>query len=316
MLEIPRYAELLQRTDAPAGSAWGIFGADDRVGTLNFIGAEQILAAAASVKDGRVFSLNLPLELPDPGFFHRSPPHQTIVRSNHGAIVDDYLDRLYPQSSSHWDALRHSAHPEHGFFNAVSREVALDATSADLGVHHWARRGIVARGVLIDFPRAFDDRACSIDPLGYLEITADVLAAALNAQEVTLCQGDILLLRTGWLAAYLAMTRNQRVAIAAEEPAHPGLHGTDVVEFLWDHRIAAVVADNPALEAARPGTGIDLALHQQLIALLGMPLGELWDLEELAADCAEDHRYTFLLTSSPLNVRGGAGSPANAIAVK
>jgi hypothetical protein len=129
MLEIPRYAELLQRTDAPAGSAWGIFGADDRVGTLNFIGAEQILAAAASVKDGRVFSLNLPLELPDPGFFHRSPPHQTIVRSNHGAIVDDYLDRLYPQSSSHWDALRHSAHPEHGFFNAVSREVALDATS-------------------------------------------------------------------------------------------------------------------------------------------------------------------------------------------
>jgi len=316
MPKYPRYAELLQRMDAPAGSAWGIFGATDQLGTLNFIGADQVIAAAAGVRKGRVFPLNLPLELPDPGFFDRSPPEQTIVPSHNGDILDDYLDRLYPQGSSHWDALRHSAHPEHGFYNGVSHRLGSDPDSTELGVHHWARRGIVARGVLIDIPRSVNDSARSIDPLDYFEITADVLATALDAQRVTLRQGDVLLLRTGWLAAYLLLDSDQRAAIAAGEPAHPGLYGAEIVEFLWNHRIAGVAADNPALEAARPVKGIDLALHHQLIALLGMPLGELWDLEELAADCAEDNRYTFLLVSSPLNICGGAGSPANALAVK
>jgi kynurenine formamidase len=312
-LQIPDYAQLLQREDAPAGSAWGIFGVDDRIGTLNFIGPEQVISAVTTVSKGRVFPLNLSLDAPKPGFFDRSPPLRTTIPSTNGTILDDYLDRFYPQSSSHWDALLHCADPEHGFYN---RAATLDEARQRLGVHHLAQHGIVARGVLVDIPPAIKDAAATYDPLGYFEITAEVIARTLTAQHVVLQQGDILLLRTGWLAAYLSLDHHQQADIAAGEPAHPGLFGSQIPEYLWDHRIAAVASDNPALEAARPVAGIDLVLHRQLIARLGMPLGELWNLEDLALDCAEDGRFTFLLVSSPMNIPNGAGSPANAIAIK
>jgi hypothetical protein len=57
-------------------------------------------------------------------------------------------------------------------------------------------------------------------------------------------------------------------------------------------------------------------MHWRLIPLLGLPIGELWDLDALAADCAADGAYEFLFTSAPLNVPGGVGSPPNAIAIK
>jgi kynurenine formamidase len=311
--QIPNYAQLLQREDAPAGSAWGIFGADDRIGTLNFIGHEQVISAVKTVRTGRVFPLNLTLDVPNPGLFDRLAPLRTIVPSTNGTILDDYLDRFYPQGSSHWDALLHCADPEHGFYND---SFAADDATNRLGIHHLAQHGIVSRGVLVDIPPAFKGGAASYDPLGYFEITADVLAATLETQHVTLRQGDILLVRTGWLAAYLSLNHHEQAEIAAGEPAHPGLFGSQIPEYLWNHRIAAVASDNPALEAARPVTGIDLVLHRHLIARLGMPLGELWNLEDLALDCAKDGRFTFLLVSSPMNIPNGAGSPANAMAIK
>ena len=42
----------------------------------------------------------------------------------------------------------------------------------------------------------------------------------------------------------------------------------------------------------------------------------MWNLEELAEDCARDGRYAFFLTSAPLNIPGGVGSPPNALAIK
>ena len=77
-----------------------------------------------------------------------------------------------------------------------------------------------------------------------------------------------------------------------------------------------MASDNPSPEAGRRGQGCDLALHEALIARLGMPLGEFWALTALAADCAADGRYEALVTSAPLNVGGGAGSPPNALALK
>lgn len=170
--------------------------------------------------------------------------------------------------------------------------------------------------MLIDIPRALQDDAITVDPLAYFEVTATVLARALNVQRTELRAGDVLLLRTGWLAAYHELDAPQQTGLASAEPPHPGLYGREIPAFLWDNRIAAVAADNPALEAARPIVGISLDLHEHLIALLGMPVGELWDLEDLASDCARDGRYTFFLTSSPLGVVGGTGSPANALAIK
>ena len=48
----------------------------------------------------------------------------------------------------------------------------------------------------------------------------------------------------------------------------------------------------------------------------GMPIGELWDLSRLSEDCVADGVYDFLLTSAPLHLAGGAGTPPNVLAVK
>lgn len=91
--------------------------------------------------------------------------------------------------------------------------------------------------------------------------------------------------------------------------------GKATVRWLWDSGAVAVAPDNPALEAF-PFDPVGTNLHSNLIALLGIPIGEMWDLDGLAADCAADGRYAGLLTAAPLNLHGGIGSTANALAVK
>ena len=101
---------------------------------------------------------------------------------------------------------------------------------------------------------------------------------------------------------------------------------------MWDLHVAAVAADNPGLEVMPFGGLADLAemaaamgdpvrapntfAHFRILALLGIPIGEFWDLDALASDCASDGVYECFLTATPLNLEGGVGSPANAVAVK
>jgi hypothetical protein len=113
-MRLPTYAELLDRTDAPPGTAWGVFGPDDELGTLNLLTPERALAAARLVQRGEVFALNWAIELPDPHPF-RQPPRRNQL--GFGVGRDDWLDNFYLQGSSQWDSLRHIAHPRHGFYN-------------------------------------------------------------------------------------------------------------------------------------------------------------------------------------------------------
>jgi kynurenine formamidase len=129
------------------------------------------------------------------------------------------------------------------------------------------------------------------------------------------------MIRTGWLNWYLnEATADQKQEMAGEAMLQlkaPGI-GPDeeMAAYLWDLHIAAVGADNPSLEAWPPGPDSGGFLHFRQIPLFGMPIGELWYLEDLAADCAVDSVYEFMLTSAPLNVPGGVGSPPNALAIK
>ena len=184
-------------------------------------------------------------------------------------------------------------------------------------MEHWAKRGIAARAVLLDVVRHFEREGERVDPFDYFPITASVLEQVADGQSVEIRAGDILLVRTGWVEAYSELDpagREELAAGRASREPRPLWRGTP--RFLWDRRIAAVAADNPALESARPGLGADLSLHKALIPRLGMPLGELWDLGALARDCAEDGVFDVLLTSAPMNLSGASGSPANALALK
>jgi kynurenine formamidase len=314
---VPLFAELPIDPTAPPGSSWGVFGETDELGTLNFIGVEQVRAASELVRSGRVFALNWDVALPEPPFFMRHPPRHTLFEKFDGVVLDDWLDSFYLQGSTQWDGLRHYSDAAYGWYGgATHREVSATGPGR-LGIEHFAQRGIVARGVLLDVPRALERDGVQLDPFDFYPIDANLLARVASEQGAELRQGDVILVRTGWIEAYEQLGQQERENLAAAgRPGSPGLFGDELPAFLWDHGIAAVAADNPALEAGRHGTGSDLSLHKNLLARLGMPLGELWVLGPLAADCADDQIYEFFLTSAPLNVGGGAGSPANALAVK
>jgi kynurenine formamidase len=223
-------------------------------------------------------------------------------------------------------------HPQFGFYGGVTDDqvgVGLPA----LGIQLLAERPIFGRGVLLDVERYLAERGAPIDQTTNRMITVADLEATAAAQKVELKPGDVILLRTGWAGYFLGGGAQAREAIKANW-ACPGLiQSVDVVEWLWDHEIAAVAADNQGVEAVPqlpdspfadpsgtpvPDRGITHSglMHRPLLALLGMPLGELWALDELADDCRADGIYEFLICAKPLNLIGGVGSPANAMAVK
>ncbi|WP_368498798.1 cyclase family protein [Herbiconiux sp. A18JL235] len=326
-MRIPSYDELLQRT--PSGSSWGVFGPGDELGTANFLTAERVSAASRLIRTGRRFGLDHPVTAfePYPTGTRRALRHE--VFSNNEWHRDDWVDSFYLQSSSQIDALRHIGHPEHGFYNGLS-SAENSPESVALGVHAYAESGLAGRGVLLDLPRYFARHGLPYDPTATIAVGPEMLDEMAAEQGVEWEGGELLLLRTGWAEQYLGQTEAERARIPWRRS--PGLaQREEVVRWLWDHQIALVAADNLAVEAdpvlesdfrspgeRPPERGVDHSgmLHRPLIALLGMALGELWRLDELAAACAADGVWEFFVTCKPLHLIGGVGSPPNAIAIK
>lgn len=313
---LPSYRDLLRRTDAPAGSAWGLFGDDDEVGCVNLMTPAKAVEAAALVRTGKSFPLNWEFELPNPALFRRGNFRHTIT--GQGAGRDDIIDNFFPQASSQWDGLTHVGHPQHGFYNGVTGEQITGRPGTKNGIEHWAQRGMVTRGVLLDVARYLESRATHFAAHEAYRFSVDELEATRKAQGLEIRQGDVLLVRSGWMAWYERASLQERMGLTVMQNLRaPGIAATDdMAGYLWDLHVAAIAGDAPSMEAWPPTADTGGFLHQRIIGLFGMPIGELWYLEYLAADCAADGVYEFLFTSAPLNVLGGVGSPPNAIAVK
>ena len=295
----PAWAEL------PEGSAHGVFGAEDVLGTLNRQSPGTVLGAVASVTKGSVFPLNLPLNEPDPPLFQRQLPRHRVFTTPRGNL-DDVLDNFYPQSSSQWDGFLHVPDRELGFYNGLSGERH--------GVHHWAERGIVGRGVVLDISEAILAAGGAEAFSSRTAVGVDALEAARVTSGIEYRRGDILMVRTGWISWYRGQPLEKRNAVRDARTA-PGVEGSaEVAEYLWDNGFMAIVSDAPGVEAV-PSSAAG-SLHQRVLSRLGMPLGEMWWLDDLAADCVRDGRSDCLVVSSPMNIVGGVGSPANAIAMK
>ena len=332
LTDLPDYAALQARSDAPPGSSWGLFGADDQVGTLNFLAFNDLRAAAGEVRQGAAFSLDLPSTAISPSLAPTRRPIEHHIFERTPVHRDEWLDRFYTQYGSQIDGLRHIGHPEHGFYNGADarRFVAGDEL---LSIHHLASLPIVGRAVLLDVDRYLRAQGRPIDHATSWAVTARDLEDTRAAQDTTIQPGDIVLIRFGWLHWYLGEATPEVRADLSNTLIHPGLaQSHDILAWLWNHRVSFVAGDNFALErwpaaadspfftrAEReegvrdPHSGI---MHRAIIGLLGMPIGELWNLDALATACAADDRWTFLLTVAPLTVVGGVGSPANAIALR
>ncbi|GAY07250.1 cyclase family protein [Pseudonocardia sp. N23] len=328
---VPTYAQLLARTDGPPGSSWGVWGADDEIGTLNHLTPDRVRAAAALVRTGQRVRLDHPLEAFDPPPAPTRKPLQHMMFGANEHHRDEYLDSFHTQGSSQLDGLRHFAHPEHGFYNGTDPGL-LRPGAPTLGVNRFAEHGIVGRGVLVDVDAHLRTRGHVIDHDAGEPIEVSTVVEAAAAQGVALAPGDILMVRTGWGHHYLHELGPQERRALTPLRASGLLASRETLEWLWDSRFAVVASDTFAVEAwpaprdspfltAAERAGADRIphsglMHRELIPLLGFVLGELWALDELAAACAADGRWDAMVVSTPLNLTGGVGSPSNAVAIR
>lgn len=302
-------------------SNWGRWGADDQRGTLNYITPEIVRDAATLVRSGKTFSLQLPLDGngPQTGAFGRvNPVHQMVATgSDHLAGKQTYSDDklgwgfaddslfLFLQGGTQWDALGHIFRGGQ-MFNGFSAAEVTSHGAARGGVEHMPT--VVSRGVLLDIPRSQGKDV--LEPGE--RILPEHLDAACEAQGVTVGTGDVLLIRTGDMG-------NRRDRPGWDGYSAGDAPGLSLLTAPWLHekQVAAIAVDTWGAEV-RPNElpGTFQPLHLIMIVSMGLLVGEIWDLDGLAADCAEDGQYDFMFVGPPLVVPGAVGSPLNPQAIK
>ncbi len=305
---------------AKAYSNWGRWGEDDVLGTLNFLDEAKRRQGAALIRRGVSFSLSQRFDMdgPQKGWRRRTNPVHTMLDTGtdaalgnqgfpHGIGGADDVIAMPLQCSTQWDGLGHIFDHGRAWNGRPAQEVVTSDGDLVTGIEHMAPH-VAGRGVLLDVGRVIGDGGELPDAFA---ITEEHLSATAEAHGVSVERGDIVLVRTG----QLARARREGWGDYAGGPA-PGLSFTTAG---WLHRseIAAIATDTWGFEV-RPNEFENAfqPLHQVAIPNMGLLIGEMWDLEALAEDCADDGRYAFWLTAAPLPITGAVGSPVNPIAVK
>jgi kynurenine formamidase len=306
----PRFKEIGARL-----SNWGRWGAGDQRGTLNHLTPADVAAAASLVQLGDHLELSIPLAKSGPHSQRRrsarvNPVHLMallpgdIDLGDGVDVADDYV--VMPlQAATQWDSLAHVGY-DHQLYNGVPTSAIKAFTGAERNGIEASLPGFTGRGVLLDLPALHGLSRLPADHA----ITPGELEAAESRQGVRVTRGDALLVRTGWLAHGLTEGWDGWLEI------EPGLT-LDCAEWLHQREVCTVAADNWGVEIApyREEDGV-LALHCVLIRDMGMMLGEMWQLDDLASACAADGRWEFLLVAPPLRIPGAVGSPVSPVAVR
>jgi kynurenine formamidase len=293
---------------------WGRWGPTDEIGTLNLLTPEAVRNGAACVRTGKTFSLALELSLDGvqtgaiPG---RINPVRTMLGINVTMNGDpsyfcasDDIVTMGLQAGTHWDALAHVSYD-----NRLYNGFPADSITAD-GAKHCGIdkvKSVVGRGVLLDVARAREVERLE----GGHAINPDDLQAAADFGKVQMQPGDIVLVRTGQMQHY--KVSGDRMAYMVPSS------GFGMMAPVWfrENDVAAVAIDNLTFDVL-PNERDDILFPAHLLHLveMGMTQGQNWDLEELAADCADDGQYTFMLDATPQPFRGGVGGVINPVAVK
>jgi kynurenine formamidase len=253
-------------------------------------------------------------------------------------VINDDLVVLHLQGSTQWDSLAHVGQlfdadgdgvPEPLYYNGFKADVDIVGTADPelagpeapfgagstsrahaLGIEHMAERGMQARGVLVDAHAHVGREQVS---LGWRE-----LSEMLDRDGVVIEEGDVLCLHTGLAKQMLEMGDEPDLATLVSSCA--SLDGADPELLDWIDRtgIVAIVSDNFAVETfparERPAPRSAMPLHEHCLFKLGVHLGELWYLTDLAAWLRANGRSRFLLTAPPLRLPGAFGSPVTPVA--
>ena len=338
----------------PSGSTWGDFGPDDQAGRMNLLTPEKVRQGVAEVKEGRTFCLSLPLDLPGGNVLNprRHPPvlRPTLrdgrpnmnfrlfdLNPDHTDVICDDLAVLHLQYSTQWDSLAHVGQmfdadgdgiPEAVYYNGYrAGQDVVGPTSGDdagpggkdarstssanaLGIQVMAERCVQGRAVMIDLRAHLGD--------GRTVVGYDQLMAVLEADGVVVESGDMVCLHTGFSEALVKMGgKPDGTALAATGAVLDG-RDAKLLQWITDSGLAALIADNYAVEAHpakhQVGCCATLPIHEHCLFKLGVHLGEIWYLADLARWLREHRRSRFLLTAPPLRLPGAVGSPVTPVA--
>lgn len=241
---------------------------------------------------------------------------------------------LWLQYSTQWDALAHQGEEfdadadgvaEPVYYNGFRPGVDIVGPQEDakgdgsgsvsfarhLGLEHMAAHGVQGRGVLIDLAHHLGTT--------WQPVTFAMLQEIMAADNVVVEPGDILLLHTGFATQVLAWNRDPDPVAIHTTASYLDAFDPEMLNWIADSQISALVADNYAVEGvgvgpADPTPHTLLPIHNLCLFKLGVPLGELWYLHDLAAWLREHNRSRFLLTAPPLNLPGTQGSPLTPVA--
>lgn len=329
----PLRKDLPRIPGAPEDAAW-VWGPDDNVGRLNLLTPTRVKAAATEIKTGEMARLDLPLNVPlQPAFGREVFEHK--IKPLHPPIAYDDIYIMNTQSGTQWDGFRHMAHiPTETFYNNCHAadfhgEGVVD--NHKCSIHHWSTHGFSGRAVLLDYRSYATSQSITYDTATPHAITLDELKKCGTSQGINILPasqggdikiGDILLIRTGWTEDYYARTPEERAALALRgvDESHSGeaqwvgvQQSEEMKDWLHDCYFSAVGGDQPAFE--RWPTPEKYYLHEYILALWGMPLGEMLDLEKAAEISRRNKRWTFFFSSAPANCPGGVSSHVNATGI-
>lgn len=303
-------------------SNWGKWGPDDEIGSLNYLGADEVLRGIRCARQGKVFTLMVHMGNPsgDPVWPGRRGAEKLMV-IDEGTFQGDkapqfpgglhYADDFvtaFLQGSTQYDALGHVWY-DGKIYNGFDANTTIGGMSK-AGVLPIGEKGVVGRGVLIDMARHRGkdhlDKGETFDH--------NDLEAAAAAQGVAIEPRSILVIRTGFIEYFYTVPQAEFYDGFNE----PGLtYSRQLVEWFRDMEIPNLVTDTIANEVTyEPDSGAALPLHCALMRNLGVTFTEICKLDDLAADCARDGQWDFLYTAAPLKVVRGTGAPVNPVAIK
>ncbi|KAF2795953.1 hypothetical protein K505DRAFT_323673 [Melanomma pulvis-pyrius CBS 109.77] len=304
---LPSFDELPLDKSGPPGNAWGLWGKNDELGMLNRITPATVTAAASEIKEGVRVSLDWPLDKPSFPAFDRQRFQHEILNKAPMTMNDDAI-YINTQSSTQWDGFRHYGYQGAKMFYNGYGQADFKSGTGPLGINVFAQKGgITGRGVLLDWYTWAKRNNIRLSPFQTGAVELPHLKSIIAENDITLRPADILFIRIGFTAEYNALSLEQKEAFPDRKPG--GLLGLEAtresLQWLWENQFAAIASDAAGFERG-PATGSyndpDVSIHQWCLAGWGLPLGELFDLEELAEQCQERKRWTFFLQSMPLKV--------------
>jgi kynurenine formamidase len=292
---------------------WGRWGPDDQLGTLNYITADHVRAAAGLIRSGRRVSMEIPInkvagpDNPNPAIHFVSQGHDIDIGSGGLRFGLDFLGMAcHGDCHTHVDALCHISYNGLTYNGKQAEEVLTSKGATSLDIANYGN-GLVGRGVLLDLPR--------FRGVKWLEpgeaVTRAELEACEKAEGVHIGEGDILVFRTGHHERRLALGPWDN---GPDGEGKAGLH-VDTIPWMYERRMAAFLPDGDGEAIPSVVEGMTYPIHPLQIVAMGMLASDSLQFEDLAQACEEEGRFEFMVVGLPLRLPGGTGSPWNPIAI-